>query len=74
MSKNNKRIYKKDHTIAKLIVAIIVSILITLAQLSSMPINLILNILAIFIWFFGVNPIGYAIESLLNHKHKHDKL
>lgn len=66
--------YKQDHILAKLIIAIIVAILITGAQISTMPISLVLNAVAIFIWFFGVNPTAFIIESIRGHSHKHDKL
>jgi ACR3 family arsenite efflux pump ArsB len=66
--------YKQDHVLAKLIIAIVVAILITGAQISSMPISLVLNIVAIFVWFFGVNPLAYLIEEIRGHSHKHDKL
>lgn len=66
--------YDKDHKIAKLVVATVVTVLITLAQLAALPYSLILNGLSVFIWFFGVNPVGYIIESILNHEHKHNKL
>jgi|DEB0MinimDraft_10_1074344.scaffolds.fasta_scaffold00875_12 fatty acid desaturase len=66
--------YKQDHVLAKLIIAVIVAILITGAQLSNMPISLILNISAVFVWFFGVNPLAYLIEEIRGHSHKHDKL
>lgn len=66
--------YDKDHKLAKLIIAIIVTMLITAAQLSGLPASLILNGVAVFVWFFGVNPLGYVIESIFKHEHKHSKL
>lgn len=66
--------YDKDHLIAKAIVAVVVSILITAAQLADFPYSLILNNIAVFVWFFGVNPTGYLIESICKHAHKHRRL
>lgn len=66
--------YDKDHKLAKLIVAIVVTCLITLAQFSELPYSLILNGVSVFVWFFGVNPTAYVIESILKHEHKHKKL
>jgi len=66
--------YEKDHLLAKFIIAAIVGILITSAQLSAMPITLILNVLAVYVWFFGVNPTAYLIETLKKHVHKHSKI
>ena len=66
--------YDKDHLIAKLIIATIVTVLISLAQITALPYRMVLNGLAVFIWFFGVNPMGYLIETILKHKHSHKKL
>ena len=74
MTKKNKDIYKQDHKLAKFIVAGIVSVLITIAQLADMPFSLIFNVIAVYVWLFGVNPTAYMIETVLHHKHKHDKL
>lgn len=63
--------YDVDHKIAKLIVACIVTALITAAQLSELPVSLILNGAAVFVWFFGVNTVGHIIESIRHHVHKH---
>lgn len=65
--------YKQIHVTAKIIVCIIVTMLITLAQLATMPLSLLLNALAVIVWMFGVNPLGHLIESLKGHKkHDHD--
>jgi hypothetical protein len=69
--KKKRSTYDKDHLIAKVIVATIVSILITLAQLSVLPYSLLLNVAAVYVWFFGVNFTGHVIETILKHKHKH---
>lgn len=66
--------YKTDHVLAKLIIAVVVTTLITIAQVSGFPVSAILNGLAVFIWFFGVNPVAYLIEEIRGHAHKHDKL
>ena len=65
--------YKSDHMIAKIVIAIIVSVLISVAQFTeSKLITLILNISGVFIWIFGINITGYLIETLRGHKHKHE--
>ena len=66
--------YDKDHKIAKFIVCNIVVVLITLAQINELPYSLILNGLAVYIWFFGVNPIGYLVETIKGHDHEHPKV
>lgn len=66
--------YKQDHLIAKIIVAFIVSILVTIAMTSTFFISWICNVLAIFIWIFGVNPIGYIVETIRKHSHNHEVL
>lgn len=66
--------YKKDHLIAKFIVSNLVVILVTLAQMSELPYSLILNGIAIYTWFFGVNFVAYIIETIFKHEHKHEKL
>lgn len=66
--------YDKDHLLAKLIIAIIVSVLLTISQLIGLPWSLILNVVAVFIWLFGVNPLGYLIETVRHHIHKHNIL
>jgi len=66
--------YGKDHKLAKLIISTIVGILITAAQLSEMPWSIGLNLAAVYVWFFGVNPMGYLIESVKRHPHSHDKI
>ena len=66
--------YNQDHKLAKFIVCNLVIILISLAQMLELPYSLILNALAVYAWFFGVNPLGYLIESIKGHNHGHDKL
>lgn len=66
--------YKSDHMIAKFIVCNIVVVLISVAQTMEMPGSLILNGLAVYTWFFGVNFFGHIVESIRKHKHDHDWL
>lgn len=70
MSKKTE--YEIAHKIAKLIVAIVVATLITVAQLSPLPISLVLNLVAVFIWFFTVNTVARILEVILGFKEKHD--
>lgn len=73
-TKLDERMYKQVHITAKLIVCIVVTTLISIAQVVGLPLSIFLNGIAVFIWFFGVNAVGYAIEEVLHCKHFHDKL
>lgn len=63
--------YSKDHKLAKLIVFFMVSALLITNRYYNV---VILDVIAVFIWFFAVNPVGYAIEHFLDHEHKHEKV
>ena len=73
LTKSQKE-YASDHRLAKFIVANVVAIVITVAQLTTLPLSMFLNLAAIYVWFFGVNPVQWIIESLRNHSHKVTKL
>ena len=63
--------YRQDHKIAKAIVFMLVVLCLVInREFDSMYID----ILAVFIWLFGVNPIGYLVESIRHHSHNHDKV
>lgn len=66
--------YGRDHLVAKFIVASVVACLITGAQVSEMPWSIALNLAAVYIWFFGINPVAYIVEWVLKHPHLHNKL
>lgn len=70
MSESSK-IYKQDHTIAKTVIFCIVVLLLVVNRDLDM---VELDILAVFVWLFGVNPIAYLVESLRKHPHNHDKI
>lgn len=63
--------YEFDHNWAKLVVALLVSGLLIGGHVTG---YLFLDIIAVFVWIFGVNAIAYMIEAALHHKHKHGKL
>lgn len=71
MTKIGKREYERDHFIGKFIVATIVASLITAAQMVEFPVSLFLNILAVYVWFFGINPVCHLLELALGHRSKH---
>ena len=63
--------YKQDHKIAKTIVCFLVISLLLLSR----HYNLVyLDIIAVVVWMFGVNAIGYLIETIRGHQHRHDKI
>jgi len=61
-----KEKYRRAHYIAKAIVCAIVILLLL------MDIR-ILDMIAVIVWFFGINPIGYVVENVLHFKHRHNK-
>jgi hypothetical protein len=63
--------YQQDHKLAKLIVFALVILCMLLNQMFQ---SILLNILSVGIWFFGVNPVAYIIETIKGHPHKHDKV
>lgn len=77
-SKKNRIEYDQDHKLAKTIMFIyqvVVTVLITYVLIVENPIY----ILPLFIakelgYFFGVNTVGYIIETIKHHKHKHNKV
>ena len=64
-------IYRKTHILSKLIVCILVVILMILGRVTNF---IVLDIIAIVIWFFGVNLIGWLIEEAKHIKHNHKPL
>lgn len=72
-NRNNKLTYKKDHKLAKLVCLLINTLLFILYfNLTNEFFKYILFFVANATYFFGVNSIGYLIESIRHHKHKHD--
>ena len=63
--------YHRDHRLAKTIVCFLVVLFLVLGKITGW---IIMDIIAVPIWFFGVNPIQYVIETLRHHKHKVRKL
>lgn len=62
--------YRKSHRIAKSIVCALVILMLILSRSYD---YIAFDVLAVIIWFFGVNPIGYLVETVLHFKHKHPK-
>ena len=70
-----KDFYKRDHNLAKLICFLINTILFILYfNLTNETIKIILFVVANATYFFGVNTIGFIIESICKHPHKHNKI
>ena len=64
-----KQEYDKVHHAAKVIVMAMVILLLILGRTYD---TVIMDILAVAIWFFGVNLVAYIIESVLHFNHKHN--
>lgn len=74
MTKSDKE-YRQDHKLAKLACLLINTILFILYfNLTNEILKYIIFIVANATYFFGVNTIGYLIESIRNHNHKHDRI
>ena len=73
MTRRSKRQleYDADHRTAKFIVAAIVCILLISGHYTGW---IILDIIGVFIWFFGVNSVAYVVEEVRHHSHKHGRL
>lgn len=69
MSKKQK--YDLTHKIAKLIVFSINTALLLISEKTNLTVVLLI---VNFTYFFGVNTVAYMLESILNLKHKHDKV
>lgn len=65
-----KEQYDKVHHWAKAIVCTSVIILILLGRHLDI---ICIDVAAVVIWFFGVNPVAYVIESVLKLKHRHSR-
>ena len=63
--------YDTIHKQAKFIICLLVSGLLVTSRLTDLW---ILDVFAVFIWFFGVNTVGYLLEELHHWKHRHNKL
>ena len=63
--------YDKDHKLAKLLIAVLIIILLIVANFFK-EFSLIININIVIIWFFGVNSMGRLIESIRKHNHNHN--
>jgi hypothetical protein len=71
MTKKDKRDYKIDHILAKLLCALINTVLFVIVFEIHKPVLFYFINLT---YFFGVNTLGYIIESIRGHKHKHDAI
>lgn len=60
--------YHQDHLLAKILLAIILTVLALIEGFS------VLSIVMVWLWLFGTNPLAYVIEKVRNHPHKHDKV
>lgn len=67
-SKSNNH-YTTDHRIAKLVVCLAYILLGAVSIESGNP--YIALVAGTCIWFFGINAVGYLIESLRGHRHTH---
>ena len=63
--------YKMAHMCAKIIVFLLIVILLIVGRTYDI---MFLDILAVAVWFFGVNPVAWAIEEALHIKHLHSKI
>lgn len=69
MTKRERRDYKINHKLAKFLCAIINTILfVNVLEIDKPILFFLINIT----YFFGVNTIGYILESIRHKKHKHD--
>jgi len=66
--------YKQDHKLAKFIVACVVSVLLVLAELNTGSLGVVLSVVAVWVWIWGVNAFQYVIEHIRHHTHKVDKI
>lgn len=63
--------YQKNHKLAKFIsYFLVISLLLINGQLN----YILIDCLAVTIWFWGINPMGYVIETIRNQEHEHDQL
>lgn len=69
---NDQQTYTADHRVAKLIVCISYIVLGAVSIETNNP--YIALVLGTVVWFFGVNTVGYLIESLRGHPHQHQVL
>lgn len=63
--------YSRDHRLAKCIVMVIVISLVIVNRRFDL---VALDILSVVVWFLGVNPTAWLIETVRGHEHKHDIL
>jgi len=69
MKKRSNKHYQQDHKLAKLICAIINTILLIVVLDIDKPfLFFIINLT----YFFGANTIAFCLETIRGHKHKHD--
>lgn len=65
------KLYDKIHKTAKSIVFCGVVACLIAAKVSGL---IVLDIVAVAIWFFGVNPVAYLLETFLHVKHQHNRI
>lgn len=63
--------YNRVHRTAKLIVCTLVILLLVLGNRFD---SVYFEAGAVVVWFFGVNPLAYVLETVLHFKHKHSKI
>lgn len=63
--------YDKVHRTAKVITCTLVVAVMCLAKYYEV---FTLEVIAIIIWFFGVNPVAYLIEEVKQMRHRHKRL
>jgi hypothetical protein len=69
MTKKDKKLYSQDHKLAKFICAIINTFLfVSILEIDKPVLFFLVNLT----YFFGANTLGYIIETVRGHKHKHD--
>lgn len=69
MPTSKRKQYELCHTLAKLLVSFCVVLLLILSRNFEM---VSLDIAAVIVWFFGVNPVAYCLESVLRFQHRHN--
>jgi len=68
---SNREQYERAHRTAKAIVCAMVIFLLILSRYFD---TVVFDGMAVIVWFFGVNPIGYLVETVLHYKHRHKKI
>lgn len=67
----HKRQYQQNHLSAKVIVCCIQLVLVLLIDIVQTK---LLILLAVVLYYFGVNTVAYLLEHIRGHRHRHDKI